>query len=323
VKAAARAAVETYGAGAGASRLVTGDQPLIETLELALARFKATDAAAVFGSGYAANVGIIPTFAGEGDLILADELSHACIWAGAQLSKARVLAFRHNDPDDLERLLKRERGGARHVLVATEGVFSMDGDLAPLTALTGLCKAHDAWLLNDDAHGLGVLAEGRGSAAGTSTPLQMGTLSKALGSFGGYLAASHPAIDLIKTRARSFVYATGLPPASAAAALAAREIIEAEPELCALPVAKARRFARALGLPEPHSAIVPVVLGRAETALAAQRELEAEGFLAVAIRPPTVPAGTARLRFAFTAAHADAEIDRLASAVMALSLHAG
>jgi 8-amino-7-oxononanoate synthase len=280
----------------------------------------------VFGSGYLTNLGVIPVFAGEGDLVLVDELAHACIWAGAQISRARVLAFRHNDPESLRLLLERERGHARHVLVATEGVFSMDGDLAPLDAIANACADHDAWLLTDDAHGLGVLAHGRGSVAafpGAQVPLQMGTLSKALGSFGGYVCGSRAVIDLIKTRARSLVYATGLPPASAAAAHAALRIVEADPELCARPLNNARQFTRALGVLAPQSAIVPLLLGAPENALRASQELEAAGFLAVAIRPPTVPPGTSRLRFAFTAGHAAADIERLAAITRELVVHAG
>ena len=318
VRAAAAEAALNYGAGAAASRLVTGDHPLLGDLEKRLARLKGTEAACVFGSGYLANTGVIPTFAGPGDLILVDELAHACIWAGAKLSGARTIAFRHNDVADLERLLKTERPAARHALVATDGVFSMDGDIAPLDQLSALCETHDAWLLSDDAHGVGVLAEGRGSAAlfpGADIPLQMGTLSKALGSYGGYLCGSQAVIDLLKTRARTLVYATGLPPASAAAGLAALDIIESQPDLTALPLAKARAFTTALDLPLAQSPIVPVVIGSAESALAASARLEAEGYLVVAIRPPTVPDGTARLRIAFSAAHSDADVQRLAGLV--------
>jgi 8-amino-7-oxononanoate synthase len=318
VRAAAAEAALNYGAGAAASRLVTGDHPLLGDLEKRLARLKGTQAACVFGSGYLANTGVIPTFVGPGDLILVDELAHACIWAGAKLSGARTIAFKHNDVGDLKRLLKAERGGVRHALVATDGVFSMDGDIAPLDQLSNLCAEHDAWLLSDDAHGVGVLAEGRGSAAlfpGADIPLQMGTLSKALGSYGGYLCGSQKVIDLLKTRARTVVYATGLPPASAAAALASLDIIESQPALTALPLAKARAFTDALGLPPAQSPIVPVVIGSAEAALAASARLEAEGFLVVAIRPPTVPEGTARLRIAFSAAHSDADVMRLADLV--------
>jgi len=318
VRAAAAEAALNYGAGAAASRLVTGDHPLLGDLEKRLARLKGTEAACLFGSGYMANLGVIPTFAGPGDLILVDALAHACIWAGAKLSGARVIAFVHNDMADLERILVAERAGVRHVLVATDGVFSMDGDLAPLDRLSDLCTRHDAWLLSDDAHGVGVLGEGRGSAAlfpQAHIPLQMGTLSKALGSFGGYLCGSQAVVDLLKTRARTVVYATGLPPASAAAALAALDLIEAEPELTALPLARARAFTEAVGLPPAQSPIVPVIIGSATAALAASTRLEAEGFLVVAIRPPTVPDGTARLRLAFSAAHTETDIARLAGLV--------
>ncbi len=321
VKAAARAAVDLYGVGAGASRLVTGDHPLLSELEARLARLKGTEAACVFGSGYLANTGVIPAFAGPGDLILVDELAHACIWAGAQLSGAEITTFPHNDVAALRALLETRRGGFRHALVATDGVFSMDGDLAPLDRLSAVCWEHDAWLLSDDAHGIGVLGGGRGSAhlfPDARIPLQMGTLSKALGGYGGYLCGSRAVIDLLKTRARTVIYATGLPPASAAAAIAALDVIESDPALTAAPLEKARMFTRAARLPEATSPIVPVIIGEAAAALDAAAKLEAEGFLAVAIRPPTVPAGTARLRLAFTAAHPETEILRLAELVRGL-----
>jgi 8-amino-7-oxononanoate synthase len=321
VRAAAAEAALNYGAGAAASRLVTGDHPLLGDLEKRLARLKGTDAACVFGSGYLANTGVIPTLVAPGDVVFVDALAHACIWAGAQLSGAKIVKFAHNDIADLARLLETERPLARHALVATDGVFSMDGDIAPLEQLSDLCARHDAWLLSDDAHGVGVLAEGRGSAAlfpQAQIPLQMGTLSKALGSYGGYLCGSRAVVDLLKTRARTLVYATGLPPASAAAALASLGIIETRPELTALPLAKARLFTERLGLPEAQSPIVPVVLGSADAALSASAALEAQGFLVVAIRPPTVPEDTARLRVAFNALHEDADVIRLADAIAAL-----
>jgi 8-amino-7-oxononanoate synthase len=193
----------------------------------------------------------------------------------------------------------------------------MDGDLAPLDALSEVAATHDAWLLSDDAHGIGVLNGGRGTAH-SGVPLQMGTLSKAIGSYGGYLCASHAIIELLRNRARSFVYSTGLPPSSVAAAIAALELIEQEPAYAARPLAKARAFTALAGLPAAESPIVPLVLGAAERALAASRHLAEHGFLVVAIRPPTVPAGTARLRFTFTAQHPDEEIARLASLVRAL-----
>ncbi|WP_332771672.1 8-amino-7-oxononanoate synthase [Phenylobacterium sp.] len=321
VKAAAIRAVEEHGAGAGASRLVTGDHPLLGELEGRLAALKGYEAACVFGSGYLANSGIIPTIMGAADLILVDELAHSCIWAGAQLSGAKVAAFRHNDMADLAAKLAEHRAGVRRTLIATDGVFSMDGDLAPLGEISALAQAHDAWLMVDDAHGLGVVGEGRGAAAmfpEARVDLAMGTFSKAIGGYGAYVCASAPVIDLLKTRARTLVYTTGLPPANAAAALAALDVIAAEPERVAAPLAKARRFTRALNLPDATSAVVPIVIGEAAAALAAAAALEAQGFLAIAIRPPTVPAGTARLRLAFTAGHPDAEVDRLAAAVRVL-----
>jgi 8-amino-7-oxononanoate synthase len=319
LKAAAIAAIELYGVGSGASRLVTGNHPLFAELEARLARLKGTEAACVFGSGYLANAGIVPTLVGRQDFILIDELAHACLFAGSQLSPARTYTFRHNDVAHVEEILGRERREFRHGLVLTDGVFSMDGDRAPLRDLATVCQVHECWLMADDAHGLGTIGEGRGSAAAAGPdvvlPLQMGTLSKAIGSYGGYLCASAPVIDLMKTRARTLVYSTGLPPASAAAAIAALEIIESDPELTARPLAKARLFTSRLGLPEAESPIVPIIVGSAEAALEAAQKLAEQGFLVVPIRPPTVPAGTARLRFAFTAGHADNDILRLADAV--------
>ncbi|MCI0467062.1 MAG: 8-amino-7-oxononanoate synthase [Beijerinckiaceae bacterium] len=320
VKAAAVAAIGRYGAGAGASRLVTGNHPLYFELEAKLASLKGTGAACVFGSGYLANTGIIPILAGDGDLVLIDELAHACLWAGTQLSRAKTLRFRHNDAAHARDLLKGNRAGACHALLVTDGIFSMDGDLAPIADLAALCSTYDAWLMTDDAHGLGVTGAGRGSAfaaGGAEVPLQMGTLSKAIGAYGGYLCASQPVIELVKSRARTLIYSTALPPAIAAAAIAALTIIENEPELTARPLANARAFTSRLGLPEAQSPIVPLIVGSPDAALEASRKLEEEGFLVTAIRPPTVPAGTARLRFAFTAAHTGDDIVRLAGAVRA------
>jgi 8-amino-7-oxononanoate synthase len=316
VKEAAIEALRVHGVGAGASRFVTGNHPLFSELEARLARLKETEAACVFGSGYLANLGIIPALIGPDDLVLIDELAHACLWAGARLARAAVVPFRHADVEHVELLLAQLRRRHRRALIATDGVFSMDGDIAPLHGLAALAQRHDAWLMSDDAHGLGVVGGGRGSNFLGSTkadvPLQMGTLSKALGSYGGYICASAAVVDLIRNRARTVIYSTGLPPAIVAAAIAALDVIEREPAYAALPLAKAKAFARGAGLPEPVSPIVPVLLGEAEAALKASRLLEDHGFLVVAIRPPTVPAGTARLRLTFTAQHPDDEVERLA-----------
>ncbi|HEX4740906.1 MAG TPA: 8-amino-7-oxononanoate synthase [Caulobacteraceae bacterium] len=318
VKAAAKAAIDLYGAGAGASRLVTGEHPLFARLESRLAALKGQEAACVFGSGYLANAGVIPTFVGPGDAVVADELSHACIWAGAKLSGARVRTFRHNDPADLAAQLRLSGAEGGRVLVATESVFSMDGDVAPLDEISALCGSHGAWLLTDDAHGLGVVGGGAGAAGlfpKARIDLAMGTLSKALGGYGAYVCASGPAIDLIKSRARTVVFTTGLPPANVAAALAALDVMAEEPWRVAAPLARARRFTAALGLPAAASAIVPVILGEPQRALAAAADLQRQGLLAVAIRPPTVPVGTSRLRCAFSALHTDEQADLLADAV--------
>ena len=309
LKAAAIAAIEQYGVGAGASRLVTGNHPLYADLEARLARLKGAEAACVFGSGYLANSGIAPALAGPGDLILIDELAHSSLWTGARLSRADVQTFRHNDADHVEALLCERRASHPRTLIATEGVFSMDGDHAPLRTLAALAARHDAWLIADDAHDL-EFSHGDGAV-----PVRVGTLSKALGAYGGYVVASAPVIDLIRNRARTLIYSTGLPPATLASAIAALDLIEREPALLAQPLAKARAFTRACNLPEAESAIVPIVVGSAQHTLDASRALEAEGFLVVAIRPPTVPHGTARLRLAFSALHPDDELARLATAV--------
>jgi 8-amino-7-oxononanoate synthase len=319
VKRAAAAAAEQYGAGAGASRLVTGSHPLYAELEARLARLKGAEAACIFGSGYLANAGIIPALAGRDDLILIDELAHASMHTGARLSRAAIMTFRHNDVAHLRSLLDAERVRFKHALIVTEGVFSMDGDLAPLPELSDVADRYDAWLMSDDAHGIGVLGGGRGSAFVTDppahVPLHMGTLSKAIGSYGGYLCASRDVIDLMHNRARTLIYSTGLPPAALGAAIAALDIIETEPDYAALPVQKARAFTRAANLPAAESAIVPVMIGGADAALRAAALLEDEGFLVVAIRPPTVPEGTARLRVTFNAAQPDDAIERLAHVV--------
>ena len=324
VKQAAIAATQRFGAGAGASRLVSGNHSLYGELEAALARLKGTEAACVFGSGYLANLGIIPALAGSGDLILADALSHACLMAGGKLSGAGTVTFRHNDLAHLAELLRTHRNQHRHCMILTDGVFSMDGDLAPVRELAEIAHAFDAWLMTDDAHGVGVLANGRGSSfmdgGKADVPLQMGTLSKAVGVYGGYICASRAVIDLIRTRARTLIYSTGLPPGVVAAAIASLEIIARDPQLRAAPLHKARRFTRAMNLPDAQSPIVPLIIGDAARALALSTMLEEAGFLVTAIRPPTVPDGTARLRFTFTAAHQDADIDRLASTLRTAGL---
>ena len=322
VVAASLRATRRYGAGAGSSRLVNGNHPLYAELERKLATLKGTEDAVVFGSGYLTNIGVIPALVGRPDLILIDELCHSCLFTGARLSGARVLEFRHNDVEHFKELLRRERAAQRHCLVLTDGVFSMEGDLAPLPALAALAAEHDAWLMTDDAHGLGVLGDGRGSSFAFSppvaVPLQMGTLSKAVGSYGGYLCASHAVAELVRNRARSFIYSTGLPPGAVGAASRALDLIATDRGLVRRPLELAQRFTAALGLPPAQSPIVSLPQGSAAQALAASEALLAAGFLVVAIRPPTVPPGTSRLRVTFSAEHTEREVDALAAAVRPL-----
>ncbi|MBI1364581.1 MAG: aminotransferase class I/II-fold pyridoxal phosphate-dependent enzyme [Alphaproteobacteria bacterium] len=306
VAAAARAARE-YGAGAGSARLITGDCPLNAALERKIAAMKESPACRLFGSGYLANIGVVPALVGAGDLIVMDELSHSCLHAGARLSGARIERFRHNDVGEARRALRERRGGGRALLL-TETIFSMDGDAAPLPALAEICEETGAWLMTDDAHGFGVVK------IDNPAPIQMGTLSKAVGAYGGYVCGPAALIDLLTSRARSFVYTTSLPPPVLGAALEALAIIAAEPERSARTRANAALFADLVGLARPAAAIVPAMIGEAARALDLSERLADKGFLVSAIRPPTVPEGTARLRFTFSAAHAQSDIRALAEA---------
>jgi 8-amino-7-oxononanoate synthase len=299
VLAAACEALELYGAGAGASRLVSGSHPLYEELEAELARMKGAEAACVFGSGYLANIGAIPVLAGEGDLILADKLIHACMLDGAKLSGAEVMRFAHNSVEHCRVLLEAHRAEFQYCLILTETVFSMDGDVAPVAELQALAEAHDAWLMTDDAHGLGIVESAKAD-------IQMGTLSKAAGSYGGYVCGSVKTVEWIKNAARSLMFSTGLPPASVAASIAALKVMQEDKELCAKPLANARLFDE-----KAQSAVVPFIVGEPEKALELSTRLEREGFYVAAIRPPTVAPGTARLRFAFTAMHTPEQIARV------------
>lgn len=316
VIAAAIEATRKYGTGAGAARLITGDNPLNEQLEAKIARMKRMPAARVFGSGYLANAGVIPALVGAGDLIVMDELCHASMHAGARLSGARVQTFPHNDVTSAAHYLQ-QRDATSHGLLLTEIVFSMDGDLAPLEQLGEITSQTGAWMMTDDAHGLGVV-EQRNPA-----PIQMGTLSKAAGAYGGYVAGPANFIELLTSRARTFVYATGLPPGVLAAALEALEVMEAEPGLGATALANARLFGSLIGQGDISSAIVPVRYGEAAAAMQASVTLAEQGFLVTAIRPPTVPQNTARLRFTFSAKHREADIRRLAALVLKTLADAG
>ncbi len=320
------AGARRWGCGAGAAHLVTGHTTAHRELEQALARFTGRDRALLFSSGYLANLAVLTTFCGRGDTLVLDRLDHASLIDGARLSGARLRRFRHNDPDHAARLLAEGKGNR---LLAVDGVFSMDGDLAPLPELAGRCAEAGAWFMVDDAHGLGVLGEeGGGSLAHwglgqVEVPLLMGTLGKALGTAGAFVAGPEAVIETLIQRGRSYLFTTAAPPALAEATLRSLEIVQAEKwrrrRLAEL-VARFRAGARALGLPlgESTTPIQPVIAGDNERVLAWSRHLEARGVLAVPIRPPTVPEGGARLRITLTAIHEDHHVDRLLDALEGL-----
>jgi len=313
----------TWGAGAGASRLVCGDFLPQHELEAELARFASSEAALLFGSGYAANCGILPSFAGPEDLILSDALNHASIIDGCRLSRARVEVYPHGDEGAVEKAL---RAPARRKIVVTDAVFSMDGDRAPLRELAALCSAAGGLLIVDEAHATGVIGpRGAGLAAelGVAADVRMATLSKAFGVAGAYVAASRAVCDLLLNRARPLIFSTALPPALACAARASLEILagsEGDARRSRL-WSNVRRFAAGLreaGLPaREDSAIFPVVTGTPDRALAMTAHLRELGILAKPIRPPTVPQGTSRIRFAVTSAHTVEHIDRAIAALRA------
>ena len=310
-RAAADAALE-YGAGAGSARLIVGTSAPHAALERDIARLKQTAAALVFSSGYHANTGVLPALAGAEDVIFSDELNHASLIDGCRLSHAAVQVYRHADAGHLERLL-REAGGFRRRLIVTETVFGMDGDLAPLADLAALSRRHDAWLVVDEAHATGVFGRTGGGLVSelgltAAIDVQLGTLSKALGSLGGYVAGSAALIDWAINAGRTFIYTTALPPAAVAAARAAIAVLGAEPERRDRVWAHAARLRERLTeigytLGPSRSPIVPVLVGDAEAAVHLGEALLARGVLAPAIRPPTVPDGTARLRVTPMATH--------------------
>jgi 8-amino-7-oxononanoate synthase len=321
---AARAAMDRYGFGAGASRLVSGSSPLHEELEQTLARFKGTEAALLFNSGYAANTGIIPALASEGDAILSDGLNHASIIDGCRLSRAEVHVYSHGDMNHVESLLKKT-ARARRRLIVTDGVFSMEGDIAPLPDLCTLAEKYGALLMVDDAHATGVLGDsGRGTAEhfGVSgrVPVQMGTLGKALGSFGAYIAGDRDMITYILNKARSLIFSTALPPAVCAASLAALRVLEQEPWRREQLRKNVHRFvvvlmAQGVDVAASETPIIPIIIGDSEKALLAGQSLMDKGMFALAVRPPTVPEGTARIRMTIMATHSPEDLDRAAAAV--------
>jgi 8-amino-7-oxononanoate synthase len=306
------------GAGSGASHLVTGHGFEHGRLEEELAAFTGRERALLFSTGYMANVGVIAALADRGETVLLDRLSHASIIDGALLSGARFKRYAHADAGAAERMLAESPDES--VLLATDGVFSMDGNIAPLARLAKAAKTHDAWLVVDDAHGIGVLGkDGRGSTEELSpedVPVLVGTLGKALGSFGAFVAGSRDLIEFLIQKARSYIYTTALPQPVAAATRKALEVAQREPwrrERVLALTARFRKGARAaqLRLLDSNTPIQPVVLGSADAALRTQAELLEAGFRVVAIRAPTVPKGSERLRVTLSAAHTEEQVDAL------------
>lgn len=314
-----RQAASEYGVGSGASHLVCGHSSPHRDLEEALAELTGRPRALLFSSGYAANTGTLTTLLQAGDNVFQDRLNHASLLDGGLHSGARFRRFGHNNTADLDRKLQTAEG---EKLVVVDGVFSMDGDTAPLAEIAGLCQRHDAWLMVDDAHGIGVMGEGgAGSVAAAhltleQVPVLMATLGKALGAAGAFVAGDEELIEGLIQQARNYIYTTAMPPAVAAAALASVGLLQEESwrrqHLSAL-VARFRAGAEALELPlmASSSAIQPLLVGDAGQATALSLRLRERGLLIGAIRPPTVPAGTSRLRITITAAHSEAQVDQL------------
>lgn len=324
-RAAARA-LDAAGTGAGAARLISGNHPLHERLEREVAAFKQAPAALLFASGYAANTGAIPALVGRGDAVYSDALNHASLIDGCRLSRAEPRVFPHLDLGALDALLAADAGRFARRMIVVDAVFSMDGDLFPLDRLVELARRHGAWTYVDDAHGTGVLGpNGRGTAerfgVEDALDVRMGTLGKALGTAGAFVAGSTRLRDWLVNRARPFVFTTGTPPALAAATLEALRIAREEPWRRARLRENARRLRdglAALGFRAPGEAdghIVPVVLGDAEATMRAGAALRERGFLVGAVRPPTVPPGRSRLRITLTAAHTGEHVDGLLDAL--------
>lgn len=322
VQQAASRAAYTWGCGSGASRLICGNLSIHEQLEQRLAAFKGTEAALLYGSGYAANLGIISSLVGRGDYVFSDSLNHASIVDGCRLSKAHIEIFDHNNVEALESALRKAcsaGGKSARRLIVVDGVFSMEGDLAPLPQLASLAETYGAMLMVDEAHATGCLGPGgKGVVAHfgleSKVPVIMGTLGKALGGYGAFVAGSRKLIDFLINTSRSFIFSTALPPPVVAAALAALDVVEADASLAEKLQANAaylRRGLISMGYDTSHSEshIIPVVTGDASLTLEMSRFLLSEGVLAVAIRPPTVPVGKSRIRVAVMANHTQADLE--------------
>lgn len=318
VQQAAKYAVEQYGTGSGGARLTSGTFPLFNELELGIADFKHTEQALVFNTGYMANVGTITALMNKNSIIISDELNHASIIDGCRLSGARIERYNHKDIEHAEHILKNYKSS--HKMIITDGVFSMDGDIAPLDKLYELGKEYNALLMVDDAHSTGVLGNGRGTAHHfglIDVDVQLGTLSKALGSVGGYVAGRKELIEYLVNYSRSFIFSTALSPADIGAALEALTIVKNEPlvvdQLNENTVYMANKL-QSMGIEcDDETPIFPIIVGDNERALLLAYELELRGIIITAIRPPTVPVGESRLRMTVTAAHSQEQLDYVAN----------
>ena len=332
LKRAAAQAIERFGCGSGASRLISGSMTVHHELEARLAALKKTEAALVFPTGYHANVGVLSALMGPGDTILSDSLNHASIIDGCRLSRAEVRVYPHGDTRALDALLAAYPPSGQRLIV-TDTVFSMDGDLAPLAQLVKLAQRYDAWLMVDEAHATGVFGPHGGGLVEEvglvdHVDIHMGTLGKALGGIGAYVAGSRALIDWLVNRARSFVYTTGMPPASAASALAALDIVEREPERRQRLWENTRFLSdglRGLGyrLGETRSQILPIIVGDAQQTMTLAEAVLRRGVFAHGIRPPTVPDGTSRIRVTPMATHTRAQLERTLDAFAAAGKDVG
>ncbi len=319
---AAKEAIDRYGCGAGASRLIAGNMALHEELEERIAAFKGTAAALVFNSGFQANVSLIPTLVGEGDVIFSDSLNHASLIDGCRLSRAKSVIYPHCDLDGLEQALQ-QASFARRKLIVTETLFSMDGDEPPLAEMVELAERYGAMIMVDEAHATGVIGpNGAGLVAklelGDRIAVQMGTLGKALGGFGAYVTGSHALREYLINRCRSVIYTTALPPAMMAMAMAALRIVEREPERRAVLRRNCQMLREGLqaldfSLGKSQSPILPLIVGDSGKCMALSERLLQKGVFAQGIRPPTVPPGTSRLRITLMATHTQEHLDRALS----------
>lgn len=312
VKKAAINAIKKYGVGARASRYVTGNNELYQKLEKQIAELKKTDDAIVFSSGYAAAIGVIPALVEEGDLIIADRLIHSSLIDGAKLSQARFIRFRHNAISHLEEILKENRSKFKKCLIITESVFSMDGDLGEISELLEIVKKYDCFLLTDYAHDLWI-----SDKHNDERYIKIGTLSKAVGTLGGYVAADKITIDYLRNFAKTAIYSTALPPAVLAASIASLKIISKK-KLGKRALENAQYFCQLMKLPKAESAIVVIIIGDNKKVLEIAKNISNQGFLISAIRPPTVENGKARLRLTFSSEYKKAEIKKLADTLFSI-----